>query len=127
MRAIGSAVGLTREHTAAVFAINTWTGLAHLVALVGASTLVSIPLGFAGIVPWRLIVAGMILVTLIYFAFADWLYLARLGGYVCVAETPLALLAPLPSAQLPRTPPLQTTIDRDETILSDLPNLAVET
>src|ERR1700676_2891348 len=127
MRAIGSAVGLTREHTAAVFAINTWTGLAHLVALVGASTLVSIPLGFAGIVPWRLIVAGMILVTLIYFAFADWLYLARLGGYVCVAETPLALLAPLPSAQLPRTPPLQTRIDRDETILSDLPNLAVET
>jgi hypothetical protein len=33
--------------------------------------------------------------------------------------------------QLPRqpksTPPVQTSIDRDEPILSDLPNLAVET
>jgi hypothetical protein len=130
--AIGFAVDLTRERTAAVFAVSTWTGLAHLVALVGAGTIVSIPLGFAGIVPWRLIVAGMILVTLVYFALADWLYMARLAGYVCIAETPLALLAPLPPAPLPRTPPVhttidQTTIDRDEPILSDIPNLAVET
>lgn len=132
MGAIGSAVALTRERTGAVFAVSTWTGLAHLVALVGTTTIVSIPLGFAGIVPWRLIAAAMSLVTLAYFALADWLYMARLAGYVCIAETPLALLAPLPRAPLPRTPPVQTmpvqtTIDRDEPILSDLPNLAVET
>ncbi len=132
MGAIGSAVALTRERTGAVFAITTWTGLAHLVALVGASTIVSIPLGFVGLIPWRLIIAAMILVALIYFALADWLYMVRLAGYVCVAETPLALLAPLPPAPLPRTPPVQTmpvqtTIDRDEPILSDLPNLAAET
>src|ERR1700722_5067208 len=135
--AIGSAVALTRERTGAVFAVSTWTGLAHLVALVGASTIVSIPLGFVGLIPWRLVVAAMILVTLAYFALADWLYMARLAGYVCIAETPLALLSPLPPAPLPRTPPVQTTpvqttpvqttIDRDEPILSDLPNLAVET
>jgi hypothetical protein len=64
---------------------------------------------------------------LIYFVVADWLYVARLAGYVCIAETPLALLAPPPPIPLPRTPPLQTTIDRDEAILSDIPNLAVET
>jgi len=130
--AIGCAVDLTREHTGAVFAITTWTGLAHLVALVGASTIVSIPLGFVGLIPWRLIIAGMILVALIYLALADWLYTVRLAGYVCVAETPQALLSPLPPTPLPRTPPVQTTpvqtmIDRDEPILSDLPNLAVET
>ena len=130
--AIGSAVALTRERTGAVFAVSTWTGLAHLVALVGASTIVSIPLGFVGLIPWRLVAAAMILVTLAYFALADWLYMARLAGYVCIAETPLALLSPLPPAPLPRTPPVQTTpvqttIDRDEPILSDLPNLAVET
>jgi hypothetical protein len=130
--AIGSAVALTRERTGAVFAVSTWTGLAHLVALVGASTIVSIPLGFAGIVPWRLIAAAMSLVTLAYFAHADWLYMARLAGYVCIAETPPALLSPLPPAPLPGTPPVQimpvqTTIDRDEPILSDMPNLAVET
>jgi hypothetical protein len=127
MGAIGCAVDLARERTGAVCAITTWTGLAHLVALVGASTIVSIPLGFVGLIPWRLIIAAMILVALIYLALADWLYMVRLAGYVCVAETPLALLAPLPPAPLPRTPPVQTMIDRDEPILSDLPNLAVET
>jgi hypothetical protein len=84
----------------------------------------SIPLGFAGVVPWRLVVAADILVTLVYFAFVDWLYMARLAGYVCIAEMPAALLAPLPPAPAPRTPPLQTSIDRDELILSDVPNLA---
>jgi hypothetical protein len=127
MGAIGCAVDLTRARTGAVFAISIWTGLAHLVALVGAATIASIPMGFVGLIPWRLIIAAMILVALIYFALADWLYMARLAGYVCVAETPQALLVPLPPAPLPRTPPVQTTIDRDEPILSDLPNLAVET
>jgi hypothetical protein len=104
--------------------------LAHLVAFVGATTAVSMPLGFAGVVPWRLVVAVMILVTVAYFALADWLYMVRLAGYVCIAETPQALLspAPVPPAPQPRpAPPVETTIDRDEPILSDLPNLAVET
>jgi hypothetical protein len=125
--AITAAVALCRERTGAVFAVTTWTGLAHLVAFVGATTVASIPLGFAGVVPWRLVVAADILVTLVYFAFVDWLYMARLAGYVCIAEMPAALLAPLPPAPAPRTPPLQTTIDRGELILSDMPNLALET
>jgi len=130
--AITSAVAFCRERTGAVFAVSTWTGLAHLVAFVGATTVVSMPLGFVAVVPWRLVVAVMILVSVIYFALADWLYMARLAGYVCVAETPQALISPLPPAPLPSppptaAPPVQTTIDRDEPILSDLPNLAVET
>jgi len=107
--AITSAVAFFRERAGAVFAVTIWTGLAHLVVFVGATTVVSMPLGFARIVPWRLVVAVMILVSVIYCAFADWLYMARLAGYVCIAETP------------------QATIARDEPILSDLPNLAIET
>ena len=122
--AIIAAVGFCRERTAAVFAVSIWTGLAHLVAFVGATTVASMPLGLAGLVPWRLVVAVVLLVTLAYFAFADWLYTARLAGYVSLAETPLALLAPSPPIS-PTTPsrvaPIQTTIDRDETILSDVP------
>jgi hypothetical protein len=130
--AITATVAFCRERTGPVFAVSTWTGLAHLVALVGATTVVSMPLGFAGVVPWRLVVAVMILVTVVYLALADWLYMARLAGYVCIAETPQALLVPLPPAPLPvpppiAAPPVRTTIDRDEPILSDLPNLAVET
>jgi hypothetical protein len=125
--AIASAVTFCRERTGSVFAVSTWTGMAHLVAFVAAGTVASMPMGFAGIVAWRLVVAVMIVVTVAYFAVADWLYMARLAGYVCIAETPEALLAPLPPVPLPRFgPPVQTTIDRDEPILSDLPNLAVE-
>jgi hypothetical protein len=127
--AIAAAVDFCREHFRAVFAVSTWAGLAHLAALVGASTLVAMPLGFAGILPWRLIVAGIIIATLGYFALADWLYMARLAGYICITEMPEALLAPpnpLPATGPPvqtmsvQTTPVQTTIDRDERILSDL-------
>jgi hypothetical protein len=130
--AIAAAVTFCRERTGSVFAVSTWTGLAHLVAFVGATVVASMPLGFAGVLPWRLVLLGVIFVTVAYFAVADWLYMARLAGYVCIAETPEALLAPLPSAPPPLPPPVsgppvQTTIDRDEPILSDVPNLAVET
>lgn len=123
--AIVAAVSFCRERTGAVFAVSTWTGLAHLVVFVGATTVASMPLGFAGVVPWRVLVVAQLLVTLAYFAFADWLYMARLAGYVCIAEMPLALLASVPPIPPPITPsqvaPIQTTIDRDEPILSDVP------
>ena len=125
---IAAAVALCRERTAAVFAVGTWTGLAHLVVFVGASMIVGFPLGLAGVLPWRLVALGVIVVTLAYFAVADWLYTARLAGYVCIAGMPEALLAP-PPIEVPSPPesPLESTIDRDEPILSDVPNLALET
>jgi hypothetical protein len=124
--AIISAVAFCRERTGRIFAVSIWTGLTHLVALVVATTAASMPLGFAAILPWRLVAAAIVLVSLIYFAIADWIYMARLAGYVCIAEMPESVLAPSqPEPVIP--PPVQTTIDRDEPILSDLPNLAVET
>jgi hypothetical protein len=130
--AISAAVSFCRERAGSVFAVTIWTGLAHLVVFVGAATMISMFMGFIAVVPWRLVVAAMLLLTLVYFALADWLYMARLAGYVCIAEIPEALLAPLPAPrpQLPGGeqrfvpgPPVQTSIDRDETILSDVPNL----
>jgi len=128
--AISAAVSFCRERMGAVFAVSTWTGLAHLVAFGGATTLVSLPMGFAGVLPWRLVVFGVVLVTLIYFVVADWLYTVRLAGYVCIAEMPEAILASQPPA-VPIVPPppfevtpVQTTIDRDEVILSDMPSRA---
>ncbi len=118
--AIVAAVACCRERTGAVMAVSTWTGLAHLVVFVLASTVASVPLAFAGIVSWRVVVAADIIVTLAYFAVADWLYMARLAGYVCIAETPQELLTAPPSPPAPIPTPLQTTIDRNELILSDL-------
>ena len=135
--AIVAAVGLCRERFGAVFAVSTWTGLAHLVAFVGATTVVSIPLGMAGLLPWRLVFLGVAVLTLAYFAIADWIYTARLAGYVVIAEMPEVLLAPMPptwpqfvppaiTPPLAAVPPLQTTIDRDELILSDVPDSAAK-
>jgi hypothetical protein len=75
----------------------------------------------AGILPGRLIVIPLILVTLAYFAVADWLYIARLAGYVCIAEAPEVVQAVEPPPVPPV--PVETTIDRDEPILSDVPGL----
>jgi hypothetical protein len=123
--AMSAAAAICRERTGAVFAVGSWTGLAHLVAFGAATTAVSIPLGLAGILPARLIFPVILLVTLVYFAIADWLYIARLAGYVCIAEMPEIVPTPL----RPPTPPvpIQTTIDRDEPILSDIPGLIVDT
>jgi hypothetical protein len=117
--AVSSAVRLCRERTGALLAVSSWTGAAHLIAFVGASTVVSLPFALAAIFPWRLVVLGVLLVTLAYLALADWLYTARLAGYVCVAQLPDATPTPPPSS-----PPViepSTTIDRDELILSDVP------
>jgi hypothetical protein len=125
--AIAAAMALFRRRTGAIFAVSSWVGVAHLVLFVAATTVVSMPLAFIPLVPWRLAVLAMIFITLAYFAVADWLYMARLAGYVCITEMTDEMFAPLapPSPVAPM--PLQTSIDRDELILSDLSNPILET
>jgi hypothetical protein len=126
--ALFAAADFCRDRTGAVFAVSTWTALAHFVAFSIASTAVSLPLAFAQVVPLRLVLAVIILVTLAYFAVVDWLYMARLAGYVCILEMPEAIVASEPlQADPPAGPltvgtPIQTTIDLNEPILSDLPS-----
>jgi hypothetical protein len=122
---IASAVSLCRDRTGAVFGVSSWTGIAHLIAFVGASTVMGFPIGLEGLLPWRVVTLLVIAITLAYLAVADWLYTARLAGYVCIAELPNALFAPPPPIPAPPVP--SETIDRDELILSDIPSLAVET
>lgn len=127
INAIDAAVGLCRERTGALFAVSVWTALAHLVAFVVATTLVSMPLTLAPLLPWRPVFLGMILLTLVYFAVADWIYTARLAGYAFIMQMPESFWAPPPPPPIPQPSPIVSqTIDRDELILSDLPNLVPE-
>jgi hypothetical protein len=130
LASIFAAVAFSREHLGSVLAVSTWTGLAHLVFFSIATTVVSLPLAFIQVAPARLVMVGVILVTLAYLAVADWLYIVRLAGYVYIAEMPDVLIAgspvPLTSGH-GKVIPVETVIDRDEPILSDLPNLALET
>jgi hypothetical protein len=124
---IASAVALCRERTGAILAVGSWTGVAHLITFAGASTVAGFPIGLMGVLPWRVVALVVILVTLAYLVVADWLYTVRLAGYVCIAEMPDTLLAP-PQPPIMPTPPIPAeTIDRDELILSDAPNLLVQT
>jgi hypothetical protein len=122
LSALSAAVTFSREHFGPVFGVTAWTGLAHVTVFGVATTAISFSLVFVRVVPARLIIAAVVLLGLAYFAVADWLYIARLAGYVCIAEMPAAAAFP---ERLP-VPPPQTSIDRDEPILSDVPNLAAE-
>jgi len=137
LSAISAAVTLCRNRFGPVVAASAWFGLAHIAAFMGASTVSSFSLGFVGVLPRRALLATLTVLALIYFAVVDWLYTARLAGYLCIAEMPDALFAPalpLPLAPpsggpqfAPLSAPLAASIDREERILSDVPKLAVET
>jgi hypothetical protein len=130
LESISAAVTFSRDHLGAVFAVSTWTSLAHLVAFSIATSVVAFPIALAQVMPVRLVIAGIIVVTLAYFAIADWVYMTRLAGYVYIAEMPATVTAtsPLPPEPLRgNNAQVETSIDRSEPILSDLPNLAAET
>jgi len=91
-----------------VTAATTWFGLAHGLAFMAATSVVAVPLAFAGVLPAAVVLGGLLLVTLLYFAVADFLYIGRLSAYVSMMEVPEA-----PKPELPA----------DDDILSDVRGL----
>lgn len=125
--AIASAVQVLGARIGPVLAASTWFGLAHLAAFGLASSALVFPLVLAGVLPRGVVFAGVLMVTLLYFAVADFLYVGRLAAYVAIAESPEA-----PSSReiVPRSedgrPPassarLERRVDPEELILSDVP------
>jgi hypothetical protein len=86
--AVAAAVRLCRKNLGSVFAVGFWFGLAHLTAFIAATTLVAFPMAFAGVIPAGMVLGGMLVVTLLYFAVVDFLYAGRLAAYVAMAELP---------------------------------------
>jgi hypothetical protein len=134
LAALSAAVGFLRERTGSVVAVSTWMGLAHFVAFSVAASAVSVSLAFVQVAPARLLIAIAILIALAYFAIVDWLYIARLAAYICIAENPEAsvssgsmLVPPVAGQHFPLSTPTTTAIDRDELILGDIPGLGAET
>jgi hypothetical protein len=123
--AIRGAVDLCRYRAGSVAAAGTWFGIAHTAAFFVASSIVAFPLAFAGLLPGGVVFGGVVMITLLYFAIADYLYVGRLAAYIAILEIPPA---PAPAvASLPPRVPLPETlsaplvsVDKDEAILSDL-------
>ena len=130
--AIAATVDLCQTRAGSVFAAGTWFGLAHLTAFAFASSIAAFPLGFAAVLPAGVILGGMLLVTLIYFAITDFLYIGRLAAYMAIIELPEAPVStetappPLPEKGSHLDPgiPLSPAVDADELILSDVPAIS---
>lgn len=114
--AITDAVDLLRRRSGPVFAVGTAFGLAHAAALVAASIAAAVPLGLAGVLPGRIVVAALVVITLLYFAVADFLYMGRLAAYVAIVELPETSFQPSALSIQP-----SHSIDPHELILSDMP------
>jgi hypothetical protein len=127
--AIAAAVDLCHTRPGSVFAAGTWFGLAHITTFVVATSVVGFPLAFAPVLPAGVILGGVLLVTLLYFAAADFLYAGRLAAYVAIAEMPQWPVSadpappPLPRAGTYVDPDAQSSpaVDASELILSDIP------
>ena len=115
--AIAAAVALCRARTGPVVAASMWFGLAHVVAFVIATSVVAFPLGFAAVLPVGVVLGGMLLVTLLYFALADFLYAGRLAAYVAIAEGGVAESSQHSALSIQRG---GDGVDPDELILSDV-------
>ncbi len=128
--AIAAAVNLCRIRARSIFAAGTWFSLAHLTAFAVASSVVAFPLAFTAILPAGVVLGGVLLVALLYFAITDFLYVGRLAAYVAIIEMP----EPPPVATATAQPPIprggaspdlafpsSQAVDASELILSDLP------
>jgi hypothetical protein len=126
--AISAIVDLCRSRAGSVLAAGTWFGLAHIAAFFVATSVVAFPLGLSGMLPAGVTLGGVLLVTLLYFAAADFLYVGRLAAYVAMVELPESAAAESSNPVPPdRAQPVAVSIqppsaiDPDELILSDLP------
>ena len=133
---VSVAVRVFRERMGPLVAVSFWFGAAHLTAFSLATTVVAFPLSLAGIMPPGVVLLGVALVTLLYFAVVDWLYAARLAGYVAVIAGPEVFPEPevmpqasvipavdaLQASRIVMPQPLYAPIPpSDDDILSDVP------
>ena len=117
--AIADAVDLFRRRRGSVFAVGAWFGLAHTAAFMVVSTTAAFPLGLATVLPWPMVLGGLMMIGLLYFAVADFLYMGRLAAYVAILEVPeVPVPSPEPAAFSPQP---SNSIDPHELILSDVP------
>src|SRR6266576_2417927 len=124
--ALSASVGLCRDRFGPVVAVGIWFGVVHIVLFVLATSVVTFPLAFAQVLPAPIVLTAVLLLTLVYFAIVDTLYIGRMAGYVAILEAPPI---PVPSVQIEAAgsaqpsavsiQPQTTMVDQDELILSD--------
>jgi hypothetical protein len=83
--AIGGTVSVLMDRPGKFIRLSTIFGLFHLLAFIVFSGVSFLPLMLAAVVPGKVVLALLALLTMAYFAIADFLYIARLGAYASLA------------------------------------------
>jgi hypothetical protein len=86
LKSIGESVNLFHRDPGTYVAIGWWFGLLRAIAIVGAMLTALIAASAAGESNAAAIVV-CVAVTVIYFAIADWLYMARLAAFVALDDS----------------------------------------
>jgi hypothetical protein len=120
--AISKAMDLWRVRWGSIVAAGAWFGIAHMVVFFIATSVVAFPLAFVGVLPAGVVLGGVLLITLLYFAAADFLYAGKMAAYVAIAKLPeeSQFVSRVSDPIIPR----QSGTDRGELILCDVPPLA---
>jgi hypothetical protein len=101
LNATAEAVRAFRRHLGQFFAVSTWFGLLHLVAMVGASYVAALAVPLTALSKWAAVLM-LIVVAALYFAAVDFLYIARLAAYIAIAEPPAEeIFEPVPEPAHP--------------------------
>ncbi len=116
--AISRAIDLWRVRWGSIMAAGTWFGIAHTIVFFVATSVVAFPLAFAGVLPPGIVLGGVLLVGLLYFAAADFLYAGKMAAYVAIAKLPDD---PISVPGISDSIPPKSGIDGSELILSDIP------
>lgn len=124
--AIVDAVEFCMSRLGAVLAPSIWFGLAHVVLFCLATGAAFFALGFGAFLPGIATVTLIAVITLVYFAVVDFLYLGRLAAYIFVLEGFDLLPLAAPPAAPPEPPQTRfvvedSRVDPDDLILSDVP------
>src|ERR1700730_2738011 len=119
--ASAAVVDLCWARPVAVTAATTWFGLAHVLVFVAATSVAAFPLAFAEVLPAGVVLGGLLLVMLLYFAIVDFLHVGQLAAFVFMMEVREASGRESSQQSASRIQPLGTPADDD--ILSDIPGL----
>lgn len=109
--ALGATVLLCRDYFGPLFVAGSWFALARLVTFAAATTAACFPLALARTLPRGITMSALLVITLLYFAIVDFLYVARLAAYLRIVDD---------SRQPVSVAPTQPLYDPDDLILSDL-------
>lgn len=95
-RAMAAAAIFSRERSGGLWAINLWFGLMHVTVFVIGTTVASSILGMAQVLPAKLILSAIFVVTLLYFVLADAIHVGRMAAWFCLAD--ISVLTDIPPA-----------------------------